>query len=321
MNVHPVVNPDDPTQAVKTSHLLEAQAGKISDLLAAQAESNNPETLVAVSAMKPPLLTYYNDNVLFVCDWPRSLIQNHFIAPGTITESPNGVQSAQRIAPLASQQIKRNDNDRDHLIKQIKEGITTFFAAKRTTSKIRRDLGKWFSELAETCGGELKKAVTEFTKQHGSSRVPGYTTIQSWVKFYHDFKDTPEHQLPVNRNEARKVNPAWTKAVKEQPSKSKASAKDEGKKARDEEPVFLPLLGMKLPKQANRHPGAESTNKPPRESEAEEPAFLPPLEPDFVLTEADTDVFSVFVESAGGLVRAAQVFQAGLKLLRELRNE
>ena len=99
--------------------------------------------------------------------------------------------------------------DRKYLIKEIKKGITDYIGAKRTTSIIRKRLGKWFSELAETLGGELKGAVELFEKQHASSQLPKYTTIQSWVKFYQDFKDTPDDELPTTRNEARKANPAW----------------------------------------------------------------------------------------------------------------
>jgi len=144
---------------------------------------------------------------------------------------------AERTAALA---VK----DREYLIKQIKEGISALIGAKRTTANTRWNLGKWFSELAETYGGELKKAVSEFAKQHGESRVPSYTTVQSWAKFYLDFKDTPEEQLPVTRDAARKVNPAWTKADKAPPAPAKASTsaaaknpgkreKDKGQKARD----------------------------------------------------------------------------------------
>jgi hypothetical protein len=42
-----------------------------------------------------------------------------------------------------------------------------------------------------------------------------------------------------------------------------------------------------------------------------------PLEPDFVMTEADEDAFNTFVEATGGMDRAAQVFQAGRRQREE----
>ncbi len=120
-------------------------------------------------------------------------------------------QSARRIGPLTPDEVKRGDYavGRAELVKRIKEGITTLVAAKRTTAAIRRNLGKWFSELADTYGGELKRAVSEFAKQHSPGQMPSYSTIQSWVKFYHDFQDTPDDELPVTRAAAREANPAW----------------------------------------------------------------------------------------------------------------
>lgn len=145
--------------------------------------------------------------------------------------------------------------DREFLIEQIKEGISALIGAKRTTAQTRWNLGKWFWGLAETYGGELKKAVSEFAKQHGKSRVPSYTTVQSWVKFYQDFKDTPEEELPVMCDAARKVNPAWTKAGKEPPAPAKASTtaaaqhpgkaeNDKGQKARDAKRKELAKAGQ-----------------------------------------------------------------------------
>jgi hypothetical protein len=108
--------------------------------------------------------------------------------------------------------------DRKDLLMRIKEGITTLVGSKRTTALTRRNLGKWFSELADTFGGELKRAVKEFARQHSPGLIPSYTTIQSWVKFYHDFKNTPEEELPLTRDEARKANPAWAWADRDDES-------------------------------------------------------------------------------------------------------
>ena len=102
--------------------------------------------------------------------------------------------------------------DRKYLIAQIKKGISGLDCAMRTTAAIRRNLGKWFSELADTHGGELKKAVAEFTKNNGTSDTPSYTTVHSWVNFYRDYRDVPEDELPVTRDAARTANPAWTQA-------------------------------------------------------------------------------------------------------------
>ena len=68
-----------------------------------------------------------------------------------------GRSGAERMKALAIE-------DRKYLIAQIKKGISGLVCAKRTTARTRRNLGKWFSQLAETYGGELKKAVTEFKK-------------------------------------------------------------------------------------------------------------------------------------------------------------
>ncbi len=48
-------------------------------------------------------------------------------------------------------------------------------------------------------------------------------------------------------------------------------------------------------------------------NEAEEPtpAMLPPLNQDFVMSEADEDALTLFVQAVGGFTKAAQVFQAG----------
>jgi hypothetical protein len=48
------------------------------------------------------------------------------------------------------------------------------------------------------------------------------------------------------------------------------------------------------------------------EQEADTTSFLP-LEPGFVMTEVDEAAFNTFVEAVGGMIRAAQVFQAGRK--------
>jgi hypothetical protein len=138
-----------------------------------------------------------------------------------------GRPAAERMKSLAIE-------DRKYLTAQIKKGLSGLICARRTTAAIRRNLGQWFSELAETYGGELKKAVAKFRKHHGASKTPSYTTVQSWVKFYHDFKDTPEDELPVTRDSARSANPAWTQVKKEAAPRTHAVAKKSGKRGRDE---------------------------------------------------------------------------------------
>ena len=85
------------------------------------------------------------------------------------------------------------------------------------------------------------------------------------------------------------------------------------KKKTDTQNEAVPQIRRKAGKEKVQPPKAavESPNQPPTESEGEEPAPLPPLEPAFVLTEADEDAFARFVETTSGLARAAQVFQAG----------
>jgi hypothetical protein len=64
--------------------------------------------------------------------------------------------------------------------------------------------------------------------------------------------------------------------------------------------------------QPNDQIEAGSVNKPAPEMEVDESVLsLPPLAPDFIMTDADEDAFADFVEAVGGFDRSAQVFQAG----------
>ena len=54
------------------------------------------------------------------------------------------------------------------------------------------------------------------------------------MKFYHDFQNMPEGELPATRDSARSANPAWTQARKEAVPPPLAVAKKSGKRGRDE---------------------------------------------------------------------------------------